>query len=72
MSSALAILAAAGGGVTLIAGVVVTVRAIFRLVSATEDNTEALHEVRDEVKDLKGKLDGYETRISRLEGGRRR
>lgn len=63
--TAFAVIGALGGIVVFVAGVWALLRGIFRQVNATEDNTRA-------VRDLTQKLDDHETRISRLEGFRRR
>jgi hypothetical protein len=68
-----AILGGIGGIVAFLAGVAAVLRGIFRQISATEDNTAAIHGLSERLDRQDGKLDDYGTRIARLEGfGRRR
>lgn len=63
-----AILGSLGGITAFVTAVVFMVRSIVRQVGATEDNTAALKDLKDSVRELKAELSGHETRISRLEG----
>lgn len=56
-----------GGFVILLAAIVGVGRAIFRQVSATEDNTQAVKELTTQVGSLKNMYQDHETRISILE-----
>lgn len=56
-----------GGIVALVTAVLVVGRGIFKQVSATEDNTEAVTALSGEVKELSGKLNGHAERIAVLE-----
>lgn len=64
---ALVILGSCGGVIAAISAVVVIGRGIFRQVSATEDNTDALNKLSSEVKGLSQTSSGHETRLSVLE-----
>ena len=66
------VLSALGGIVAFVAGVWALLRGIFRNVSATQENTRALREVRDNLDRLSGVVDSQGQRISRLEGRRGR
>lgn len=56
-----------GGLVVLITAIVVIGRGIFRQVSVTEDNTDALKELSRQVEKLTGDYQSHEIRISVLE-----
>lgn len=68
----LAILGALGGIAAFVGGVVAVLRGIFRQISATESNTDAVNRLTEQLGDLSGTVDNHGERISRLEGGRRR
>jgi hypothetical protein len=70
MNSVATVLGALGGGAVFVAALVATVRGIFKQVNATESNTKALTEVRDEMRSLNSVVGTHESRISRLEGSR--
>lgn len=56
-----------GGLVVLITAIVVIGRGIFRQVSVTEDNTDALKELSQQMEKLTGDYQSHEIRISVLE-----
>jgi hypothetical protein len=68
----LIILGGGGGVVALLGGVVVVGRGIFRQVTATEDNTDALKALTGKVENLSQTASGHETRIAILEDRVRR
>lgn len=63
-----------GGILAALGAVLVIGRGIFRQVSATEDNTEALKGLTARLDDLQDAVGGHETRLAVLEdrAGRRR
>ena len=65
------ILGGTGGALAALAAVITIGRGIFRQVSATEDNTDALNKLSAKVDTLTGTTNGHETRISVLEAVRR-
>lgn len=67
MSTALEILGALGGGTAFVTLCIVTLRAIFKQVNATNDNTDAVGKLTKSVDDLSAKFSGHETRITILE-----
>lgn len=77
MSVVLTILGALGGVVVFGGAVWTVIRAIFKQVGATEDNTKALHDLQRTVESLNGRLNDQDgrlhdhgERIARLEGAR--
>lgn len=66
-----AMLGGLGGLAVFGAGVWALLRGIFRQISATEENTTALHEVRGQLEKLGGQVSDNTQRIARLEGRRR-
>lgn len=63
----LVIFGGVGGILAALTAVIVIGRGIFRQVSATEDNTEALKTLTTKVEDLSRTTNGHETRIAVLE-----
>lgn len=61
-----------GGILAALGAVLVVGRGIFRQVTATEDNTQALKDLTAEVHGLKGTVGGHETRLAVLEDRDRR
>jgi hypothetical protein len=77
MNTALAIVGALGGLTVFFAAVIAVIRSVVRQVGATEDNTEALRDMKDALTNMDGKmngiinrLDNHAERIASLEGGR--
>lgn len=56
-----------GGLVVLLSAIIVIGRGIFKQVSATEDNTNAVQDLTRTVSEIKGMLTNHETRITVLE-----
>ena len=56
-----------GGILAVVSAVVFIGRGIFKQVSATEDNTEALNKLTNKVEALTGTVNGHETRLAVLE-----
>jgi hypothetical protein len=56
-----------GGLILLLTAIIVIGRGIFRQVSVTEDNTEALTEVRDEIRKLRSDYYDHGERLAVLE-----
>jgi hypothetical protein len=65
--NAVLILSALGGGVSFLGAIVIIARAIFKQVSATEENTTATKELSDKMSRVMSQLNGHETRIRILE-----
>jgi hypothetical protein len=63
----LAIMGGVGGILLLLTTVVVIGRAIFRQVTATEENTDSVKGLTTTMNEIKGMLQNHETRISVLE-----
>lgn len=63
----LAVLGALGGGTAFLVAITVVVKAIFRQVKATEDNTQALNDLKDTVIKLDTVVDDHTVRIVRIE-----
>lgn len=61
------VLSSFGGIAAFLSAVVIVVRAIFKQVGATEDNTKALHELSDKFEKQSQIVNGHENRIGRLE-----
>lgn len=68
MSSALAVLGALGGAAAFLGALFVVIRAVFKEVSAIDNNTTALNALRASVDSLDVRLTEQGERISRLEG----
>ncbi len=68
----LGILGALGGFSAFITGVALTLKAIFRQVSATDSNTEATRTLSRNVADLTEKISHLDTRVTILEDHDRR
>jgi uncharacterized protein HemX len=68
VNSALAILGALGGGVAFLSAIAIVARAIFKEVSAIDNNTTALNALRETVTSLDTRLTEQGERLSRLEG----
>jgi hypothetical protein len=57
-----------GGGIVAIVGAVIVIgRGIFRQVSATEDNTDAVKALTSKVENLMHGYNGHESRLAVLE-----
>lgn len=67
-----AVLGSLGGLTAFGTAIWIVVRAIFRQVGATEDNTRALDELRSSVLKLDVQVDEHAQRLARLEGFRQR
>lgn len=65
-------LGSAGGIVAVIGGVVVVARGIFRQVSSTDANTEAIRELSGKIDKLTAQQNGLITRVTVLEERTRR
>lgn len=73
MTAWLAAAGGIGGVVALLATIVVIGRGVFRQITATEDNTEAVKGLTKKVEQLSFQLASHETRLSVLEDrGRQR
>jgi hypothetical protein len=70
--NAFVVLGGAGGVVAALTAVIVIGRGIFRQVSATEDNTDALKALTGRVEALSQTTNGHETRLAVLEDRVRR
>jgi hypothetical protein len=68
----LAVLGALGGLAAFLAGVVAVLRGIFRQISATQDNTEAVDRLSSQLGKLSDQVLDHSQRIARLEGRGRR
>ena len=63
----LAVVGGIGGFIILLTAIISVGRAIFKQVSATEDNTEAVRQLTEQVGSLKNMYQDHETRIAILE-----
>jgi hypothetical protein len=61
------ILSSLGGIISFLGLVVLTIRGIFKIVNATEENTTATRELTVEFKDIKVMLNDHETRLRILD-----
>lgn len=68
----LVVLGGGGGIVALIGAIIIVGRGVFRQVGATEDNTQAIKALTDEVAKIRHNINGHETRIAILEDRGRR
>jgi hypothetical protein len=66
MNPAVLILTSLGSIVAFITGVTLVIRAIFKNVTATRDNTNALHEVIEMVTKLRAEFDNVKTQVAVL------
>ena len=56
------------GGIVVLLGAIITIgRGIFKQISATQDNTEAVRDLTTHVARLEALYNGHESRISVLE-----
>ena len=67
MTLALGVLGSLGGIIALLTLIFVIGRGIFKQISATEDNSETLSRLINEVSSLKDQFSRFETRIAILE-----
>jgi hypothetical protein len=61
------ILSSLGGIISFLGLVILTIRGIFKIVNATEDNTAATRELTEEFKEVRTILNDHETRIRILD-----
>ena len=61
------ILSSLGGIISFLGLVVLTIRGIFKIVNATEDNTTATRELTVEFKKIQDVLNDHETRLRILD-----
>jgi hypothetical protein len=61
------ILSSLGGIISFLGLVVLTIRGIFKIVNATDDNTSATRELTNEFKGIKDILNDHETRLRVLD-----
>lgn len=69
--NALIVLGSSGGIIAAVTAVLTIGRGIFKQVNATEDNTEAINRLTDEVAKMRHSVNGHETRITVLEDWRK-
>lgn len=60
-------LGGAGGMLILLTAVITVGRGVFRQVSATEDNTQAIRDLTTAVAELRAQYNRHETRLTVLE-----
>lgn len=72
MNPAVLILSSLGGIVSFVTGVFFIVRAIFKNVNATKENTDALQGVEVQLKDLRSTVDSHTVEIAILKDRQRR
>lgn len=70
--SVLVVLGGAGGIVIALSAITVLGRGIFRLVAATEENTQAVKLLSADVSDLRTRLSSQEIRLAVLEDRNKR
>jgi hypothetical protein len=68
VNTALSVVAALGGLVVFVGAIWAVVRGIFRQIGATEDNTDAINRLNDNIARLEKTTKDQGERIARLEG----
>lgn len=67
MNVTVLILSSLGGIISFLGLVVITIRGIFKIVNATEDNTTATRELTVEFKKIQDVINDHETRLRILD-----
>lgn len=65
-----AILGSLSGIIVFLSAVVVVMRGIFKIVNATDENTQAVKDLGEDLRKMSDRINGHEIRIAVLEARR--